>query len=65
MQWFTLVFSVFVHDEVGKITPASKSADLSFVFEYFEYLRVGEIRAAADLPAKKQQVKGQLVQLTM
>ena len=42
------------------ITSAGTSANL---FEYFVYFRVGEIRAAADFPAKK--VKGQVMQLTM
>ena len=41
MQRFDLS-SVFVQDEVGIFTPPSKSADIWFVFEYFEFMRVGD-----------------------
>ena len=41
MQRFDLL-SVFVQDEVGIFTQPNKSANNWFVFEYFEFLRVGD-----------------------
>ena len=49
------VFDYFVYLDFGGF----------YIFQFFVYLHVGEIRAAADFPDKKLQVKGQLLHFTM